>query len=135
MSKAVRNNKNSRKNRKPSIRKQKLQPRTDLSTRQMKIVLIKKFGLICWGCDFIAPREQYLQMDHIDPKSSGGSNDLDNRALLCAPCNSLKSNTKTLVGLRLENLKKGFSKKDPHPIDIITARKWCKQYIQGIVNI
>ena len=103
----------------------------DLSLREMKKVLIHKFGLQCWGCDFIAPREQYLQMDHIDPKSLGGSNSLDNRALLCAPCNGLKSNTKTLIGLRLENLRKGHSKQDPHPIDVSKARQWCRNYIKG----
>lgn len=102
----------------------------DLSTREMKKVLIHKFGLRCWGCDFIAPREQYLQMDHIDPRSLGGSNNLDNKALLCAPCNALKSNTKTLIGLRLENLRKGHSTEDPHPIDVIKARTWCRKYTQ-----
>ena len=103
----------------------------DLSTRDMKNLLIRKFGLQCWGCDFIAPREEYLQVDHIDPKSLGGSNGLDNRALLCAPCNSLKSNTKTIIGLRLENLRKGHYKSDPHPIDVVKARSWCRRYMKG----
>ena len=103
----------------------------DLSTRDMKNLLIRKFGLQCWGCDFIAPREEYLQVDHIDPKSLGGSNGLDNRALLCAPCNSLKSNTRTIIGLRLENIRKGHYKSDPHPIDIVKARSWCRRYMKG----
>ena len=107
--------------------------KSGISTREMKQVLMHKFGLQCWGCDFIAPREQYLQMDHIDPKSLGGSNGLDNRALLCAPCNSLKSNTKTLIGLRLENLQKGHSKKEEHPINVLQARAWCRRYIRGKV--
>ena len=105
--------------------------RRDMSTKEMKRVLMHKFGLQCWGCDFVAPRDQYLQMDHIDPKSMGGSDGLDNRALLCAPCNGLKSNTKTIIGLRLENLRKGHSKKEIHPIDIAKARSWCRRYLRG----
>lgn len=102
----------------------------DLSVREMKKVLIKKFGYRCWGCDFIAPRPEYLQLDHMDPKSLGGSDNLDNRALLCPPCNGLKSNTKTMTGLRIENLRKGHAKTDPHPINIPQARKWCRNYIK-----
>ncbi len=117
----------------PSLNKNS-NKKSGISTREMKQVLVRKFGLQCWGCDFIAPREQYLQMDHIDPKSLGGSNGLDNRALLCAPCNSLKSNTKTLIGLRLENLQRGHSKREEHPIDVMKARAWCRKYIRGKVT-
>ena len=62
----------------------------------MKDYLVETFGLQCWGCDFQAPDERYLQLDHIDPKADGGSNHLDNRALLCSPCNLAKSNKLTL---------------------------------------
>ena len=67
-----------------------------LTHRQMKDYLVKTFGLQCWGCDFQAPDERYLQVDHIDPKADGGSNHLDNRALLCSQCNLAKSNKLTL---------------------------------------
>ena len=59
----------------------------ELSHAEMHDILVDKFGLQCWGCRFEAPDERYLELDHIDPKSSGGSNHLDNRALLCRPCN------------------------------------------------
>ena len=52
---------------------------------------MEAFGLQCWGCNFKAPDERYLQLDHADPKRNGGSNDLDNRVLLCQPCNMTKS--------------------------------------------
>ena len=99
------------------------------SAAEMKQILINRFGLKCWGCEFRAPRSQYLQLDHITPKSEGGSNALDNRALLCAPCNALKSNTLTLIGLRQENYKQGFSKTDKHPINIADVKKWAKKYL------
>ena len=62
-----------------------------LTHREIHAILIKRFGLQCWGCDFTAPDERYLELDHVDPRASGGSNDLDNRALLCRPCNQMKS--------------------------------------------
>ena len=74
-----------------------------LTHKEMHGILIKQFGLQCWGCDFIALDGRYLELDHIDPRSSGGSNQLDNRALLCRPCNQTKSNHLTLVGLWREN--------------------------------
>ena len=101
------------------------------SSGKMKEILIQKFGLMCWGCDFKAPRIQYLQLDHMDPKSEGGSNALDNRALLCPPCNALKSNTMTLTGLRQENYRKGFTTVENHPIEISKARQWAKLYLSG----
>ena len=102
-----------------------------LSHKQIKAILIQRFGLQCWGCDFKAPRDAYLAIDHIDPKSSGGRNTLDNYALLCQPCNTLKSNTLTLIGLRVENVKQGFATKEIHPIDIRTARQWCRTFLEN----
>ena len=75
---------------------------------KMHEILVKQFGLKCWGCGFEAPDERYLELDHIDPKSSGGSNQLDNRALLCRPCNQKKSNRLTLAGLWTENRRDGY---------------------------
>ena len=43
------------------------------------------------------------------PKSEGGSNGLDNRALPCGPCSRRRSNT--LAGLRKRNRKDGFMAK------------------------
>ena len=67
-----------------------------LTHKEMHDILVERFGLRCWGCNFVAPDERYLELDHIDPRSSGGSNQLDNRALLCRPCNQKKSNRLTL---------------------------------------
>ncbi len=73
--------------------------RSLLTHAQMLGLLVEQFGLRCWGCDFKAPSVRYLHLDHISPKSEGGSNDLENRALLCQVCNLDKSNTMTLTQL------------------------------------
>lgn len=44
----------------------------------------------CWycGCEVASPKE--LTIDHIFPRSKGGSNDTDNIFLVCKKCNSSK---------------------------------------------
>ncbi len=70
---------------------------------QMHDILVNQFGLKCWGCNFIPPDKRYLHLDHIIPKTDGGRKDIDNRALLCQPCNTKKSNTMSLNALRRQN--------------------------------
>ena len=84
-----------------------------LTHREMKDYLLETFGLRCWGCGFTAPDERYLELDHVDPKADGGSNHLDNRALLCKPCNGAKSNNLTMGALRRQNTKDGHLEKPP----------------------
>ena len=43
----------------------------------------------CNGCDVLFPFRN-MTIDHIHPRSEGGSDDLDNLQLLCAACNSTK---------------------------------------------
>lgn len=98
-----------------------------LTHKEMHTMLIDEFGLQCWGCDFRAPDERYLELDHVDPRASGGSNDLDNRALLCRPCNQRKSKHLTLAGLWRENRRDGYIMQSKPPIDIQKARAWARQ--------
>ena len=105
-----------------------------LTHKEMHEILIKKFGFQCWGCNFIAPDERYLELDHIDPKSSGGSNHLDNRALLCRPCNQKKSNRLTLAGLWTENRREDYLDRRERPIDIQSAREWARQYMAELIR-
>ena len=42
----------------------------------------------------------YFELDHITPKSDRGVDTIDNRIMLCAPCNRLKRDTNTIAGLR-----------------------------------
>ena len=110
-----------------------LSDKPTLTHRQMKDFLVETFGLQCWACDFQAPDERYLQLDHVAPKTDGGSNHLDNRALLCQPCNMLKSNKMTMTALRQQNIKQGHLTKPPgtkrgqdgHPINLPQAMQVC----------
>ena len=61
-------------------------------------------GVVCAGCGRILELP-FMHLDHINPKSDGGSNDITNRILLCAPCNLRKKDILTLRGLRIENEK------------------------------
>ena len=109
-----------------------------LTHHQMQDYLVETFGLQCWGCNFKAPDERYLQLDHADPKRNGGSNDLDNRVLLCQPCNMTKSDRITLIQLRRENAQNSYLTKpvgtkrgqDGHPIDLPSARQKCREALE-----
>ena len=109
-----------------------------LTHRQMKDYLIDTFGLQCWGCNFKINDERYFQLDHVDPKADGGSNHLDNRALLCQPCNQAKSNRITMSQLRRENTKSGHLTKPPgtprgqdgHPINLPKTRQTCREALE-----
>ena len=52
----------------------------------------------CPGCGELL-KARHFHVDHIDPKSTGGSNRIDNRILLCGACNTEKSDGKTLAAL------------------------------------
>ena len=111
------------------------EPESLLSHKEMKDRLIEQFGVVCWGCGFEPPDNdsRYLQLDHINPKSSGGTNDIDNRALLCQPCNLLKLNKMTLDALRKENKKENLLKKDESElIDLISALTWTRNHMLEI---
>ncbi|MCY4146166.1 MAG: DNA methyltransferase [Chloroflexi bacterium] len=62
-------------------------------------------GIICAGCGRVLERE-FMQLDHITPKSGRGENHIMNRILLCGPCNRRKGDTLTMPGLLKENRKK-----------------------------
>ena len=72
--------------------------------------LVAQNGVQCQGCGRTFDSTRYLELDHIVPRSDGGSNELSNRVLLCGPCNRTKSNRLTLSGLREQNRKDGFMK-------------------------
>ena len=109
------------------------EPENPLTHAEMKEILIEKFGLQCWGCHLIPPDDRYLHLDHIIPKSEGGTNHIDNRALLCQPCNSMKSNTMSLTALRRKNRQEGYEQ-DNEPIDLPSALAWTKQYMIDLIR-
>ena len=111
------------------------EPENNHSRDEMKEILINQFGVECWGCGFQPPDkdDRYLHLDHINPKSSGGTNAIDNRSILCQPCNSAKSNTMTLDGLRIQNRKEQRMKKK-QLIDIPSAVKWSRSYLENFLR-
>ena len=65
-------------------------------------------GAYCQGCgrDYtFDPR--VLEVDHVSPKSDGGSDAYDNLTLLCPPCNKEKRDKITLTGLQEKNRQSG----------------------------
>ena len=109
------------------------EPENPLTHAEMHKTLVEQFELKCWGCNYIPPDERYLHLDHIIPKSDGGTNHIDNRALLCQPCNSMKSNTMSLSALRRRNRQEGYEK-DNEPIDLPSALAWTKQYMIDLIR-
>ena len=63
--------------------------------------------ITCAGCGRILEVE-FMELDHVMPRSDGGANDITNRILLCRPCNGKKSNSLTLSGLVKANKKSGW---------------------------
>ena len=102
-----------------------------MTRKEIHEVLIEQFGPYCWGCNFEAPDSRYLELDHINPKSGKddyGQHHINNRALLCKPCNLEKSNRMTLPELRRINKQKGYMKEGTL-IDLRKASEWTWQYL------
>ena len=66
-------------------------------------------GVICAGCGRVLERE-FMELDHITPKSDRGENHILNRILLCRPCNGRKGDSLTLRGLMRENNRVDWTK-------------------------
>lgn len=75
-----------------------------MNDEKKKEFLLARDGPVCQGR--YRPRPVHpdkLELDHIKPKSKGGSDDISNRILLCGPCNRKKSDKLTLEELRALN--------------------------------
>ncbi len=90
-----------------------MEPWQQLTHRQIVRVLLQaqrsNGNVICAGCGRELERE-FMELDHITPKSEGGENHIRNRILLCRPCNGRKGNYLTLRGLMRENKKTNWMK-------------------------
>lgn len=61
----------------------------ELAGYELRQYLLEKFGRKCVYCDQV---DTPLQVEHIHPKSKGGSNRLSNLTLACEKCNQKKGN-------------------------------------------
>ncbi len=75
--------------------------------REIREDLIRWQTMRCQGCGWRPHHEDYLQVDHVMPRSKGGKDAMENYTLLCDPCNRRKSNKLTLTELRKANDKDG----------------------------
>ena len=82
--------------------------------KEVKELLIDRFGPVCWGCGFEAYRPNgsidltLLEVDHIRARKPTegirGDDELYNLAILHRTCNLMKGNKMTLEELRRRNL-------------------------------
>ena len=73
----------------------------------MRDILYAAQDGVCAGCG----RElhiRFMQLDHMQPRADGGDNTIDNRVMLCSPCNSAKGATLTISGLVRANKRDGW---------------------------
>ena len=73
--------------------------------------LLIDLGAFCQGCgaDYRFDT-RVLEVDHINPRSQGGTDIYDNLTLLCPPCNKEKRDRYTLIGLQQFNRQQGWMK-------------------------
>ncbi len=75
--------------------------------------LLADIGAFCQGCgaDYTFDT-RVLEVDHINPRSQGGTDAYENLTLLCPPCNKEKRDRYTLIGLQQVNRANGWMKNE-----------------------
>ena len=81
-------------------------------SRYYKPNLVSELGNHCQGCGRYYDDDRVLEVDHIQPRREGGSDDYDNLTLLCPPCNRAKGFRLTLEQLQSENRESGHLPKE-----------------------
>ena len=96
-------------------RRRTLQPWQKLKNPEIRRILEEAQALrgdpraiVCPGCGRILEPE-FMQLDHMQPKKDGGEDFLNNRILLCGPCNRRKKERLTYSGLIAENRAEGWT--------------------------
>lgn len=86
---------------------------------ERKAFLAKHYGDQCQGCKRMFDSPRFLHLDHNTPKSQNGWDHICNMVLLCGPCNGMKSDEKTLKGLRRANKASGWMQEGEFKRDIL----------------
>lgn len=96
-------------------RRRTLQPWQKLKNPEIRRILEEAQALrgnpraiVCPGCGRVLEPE-FMQLDHMQPKKDGGEDFLNNRILLCGPCNRRKKERLTYSGLVAENRAEGWT--------------------------
>jgi 5-methylcytosine-specific restriction endonuclease McrA len=98
-----------------------------MKNRQVKVSkLIQRDGPGCWYCGAMVGR---LTIDHVHPRSRGGSNALENLRLACTPCNSLKASM-TLAEMAEWMRSPDRAKHTARPLHVSVAEAWPR--IEGL---
>lgn len=74
--------------------------------RRRKQTLLQRYGNVCYYCGCVTGKDN-LQMDHIIPRSRGGTNAIGNLVLSCPDCNKVKAN-KFLLPEEVLSRKRGY---------------------------
>ena len=70
-------------------RRSKFIPNSKASKRRAEIARLKQKEIKCWYCGLDLSEDE-THIDHIVPKSNGGENEIENKALSCSFCNFAK---------------------------------------------
>lgn len=71
------------------LKESKMNPKQRYNKKQK---LLEEYGSCCWWCKSTL-LEKNLTMDHLKPRSKGGSNSLENLRLACRKCNQKRGNS------------------------------------------
>lgn len=71
-----------------------------LAGYEVREYLLEKWGRVCAYCD---AKDMPLEIDHIHPRSKGGSDRVSNLTLVCQPCNQAKGNGDVRVFVKDES--------------------------------
>ena len=75
--------------------------------------LLVDIGPFCQGCGADYGFDtRVLEVDHINPRSQGGTDAYENLTLLCPPCNKEKRDRFTLIGLQAHNRTNGYMRNE-----------------------
>ena len=75
--------------------------------------LLVDIGPFCQGCGADYGFDtRVLEVDHINPRSQGGTDAYENLTLLCPPCNKEKRDRFTLIGLQAHNRANGYMRNE-----------------------
>ena len=93
----------------PSInrRQRRAEPWMRLSHADMRDILYAAQDGVCAGCGRKL-HIRFMQLDHMQPRAEGGANTIDNRVMLCSPCNGAKGAVLTILGLARVNKRDGW---------------------------